>query len=86
MTLPVQAGAFPILQDDEPHPLETCNPEGASDYFIICEHAGRLIPRAYGDMGLSAVDLERSIPWDIGAKQVSLELSAMLDAPLFTQR
>lgn len=86
MTLSVQTRASPVLEKDEPHPLEAFNVEGGSDYFLICEHAGRLIPRAYGDMGLSAVDLERHIAWDIGARQVSLELSALLDAPLFTQR
>ena len=86
MTRSVQAGAFPVLQDDEPHPLEIHNAGGTSDFVLVCEHAGRLIPRAYGDMGLSAVDLERHIAWDIGAKQVSLALSALLDAPLFTQR
>lgn len=86
MTRSVQASALPILQDDEPHPLEVFNAEGKSDFFLICEHAGRLIPRIYGDMGLSEVDRERHIAWDIGAKQVAVALSAMLDAPLFTQR
>lgn len=86
MTRSVQARAFSILEDDEPHPLEVHNAGGKSDFFLICEHAGRLIPRAYGDMGLSAVDLERHIAWDIGAKQVAVALSTLLDAPLFTQR
>lgn len=86
MTCSVQAGAFPILGEDEPHPLEVHNADGRSDFFLICEHAGRLIPRAYGDMGLSDTDLQRHIAWDIGARQVALHLSAMLDAPLFMQR
>ena len=86
MTLSAPAHAFSILAEDEPHPLEIHNAGGRSDFLLICEHAGRLIPRAYGDMGLSAVDLERHIAWDIGARQVAMELSAMLDAPLFMQR
>lgn len=87
MTRSVQAAAaFPILAQDEPHPLEIHNAGGQSDFFLICEHAGRLIPRAYGDMGLSETDLQRHIAWDIGARDVATALSAMLDAPLFTQR
>lgn len=86
MTRSVQAAAFPILAQDEPHPLEIHNAGGQSDFLLICEHAGRLVPRAYGDMGLSETDLQRHIAWDIGAKDVATTLSAMLDAPLFTQR
>jgi predicted N-formylglutamate amidohydrolase len=86
LTFIAPARATPILQDDEPHPLEVINAQGRSDFFLICEHAGRLIPRLYGDMGLSDIDRERHIAWDIGARQVGLELAALLDAPLFTQR
>lgn len=82
----VSAGASRILQDDEPHPLEVINADGQSDFFLVCEHAGRLIPRRYGDMGLSQEDRQRHIAWDIGALQVGRELSSLLDAPLFTQR
>lgn len=86
MTLTSPASEIQILQDDEPHPLEVVNESGQSDFFLICEHAGRMIPRRYGDMGLSEGDRERHIAWDIGARQVALELSSLLDAPLFMQR
>ena len=86
MTSNATAAGPRILQDNEPHPLEVINAHGRSDFFLICEHAGKLIPRRYGDMGLSEVDRERHIAWDIGALQVGRELSALLDAPLFTQR
>ena len=86
MSQTVSAGIAPVLQDDEPHPLETINTQGRSDFFLICEHAGRRIPRRYGDMGLSDIDRERHIAWDIGARQVATELSSLLDAPLFMQR
>lgn len=85
MTRSVQAHAYAILAQDEPHPLEVHNAEGGSDFLLICEHAGRRIPRSLGDMGLSAQDLERHIAWDIGAKEVALALAQMLDAPLFAQ-
>lgn len=85
MTHSVQAHAGAILREDEPHPLEVHNIEGGSDFVLICEHAGRRIPRSLGDMGLSQTDRRRHIAWDIGARQVALELAARLDAPLFAQ-
>jgi predicted N-formylglutamate amidohydrolase len=75
-----------ILAQDEPHPLEIVNAEGASPFVLVCEHAGRIIPRALGDMGLSDEDRARHIAWDIGARPVAEALSALLGAPLFLQR
>lgn len=75
-----------VLKAHEPHPLETFNEDTASDYFIICEHAGRRIPESLGTMGLSENDLSRHIAWDIGALSVAKKLSDLLDAPLYTQR
>lgn len=75
-----------VLKAHEPHPLETFNEDAASDYVIICEHAGRRIPESLGTMGLSENDLSRHIAWDIGALSVAKKLSDLLDAPLYTQR
>ena len=54
--------------------------------MLICEHAGRRIPRALGTLGLGEEDLRRHIAWDIGARDVAVALSDRLDAPLFMQR
>lgn len=75
-----------VLAAHEPHPLETFNESAGSDYFIICEHAGRRIPQSLGTMGLSETDLKRHIAWDIGALSVAKKLSELLNAPLYTQR
>ncbi|WP_274425604.1 N-formylglutamate amidohydrolase [Chelativorans sp. YIM 93263] len=75
-----------ILGADEPHPLETFNKNTQSDYFIICEHAGRRIPASLGTMGLSEEDRKRHIAWDIGARSVAVALSQALEAPLYMQR
>jgi predicted N-formylglutamate amidohydrolase len=75
-----------ILHPDEPHPLETRNEGGRSDFVLICEHAGRLMPRSLGTLGLGEEDLTRHIAWDIGAKAVAVALSELLNAPLFMQR
>jgi predicted N-formylglutamate amidohydrolase len=57
-----------------------------SDFLLLCEHAGRLIPRAAGTLGLPEAELGRHIAWDIGARDVATELSDTIGAPLFLQR
>jgi predicted N-formylglutamate amidohydrolase len=74
-----------LLGDDEPDPVNVFNPGGKSPLFLVCEHAGRRLPRRLGDMGLSEEDRRRHIAWDIGAGAVSHHLSELLDAPLITQ-
>lgn len=75
-----------LLAAHEPPPLEVANAAGGSDFVLICEHAGRRIPEALGDLGLPESELTRHIAWDIGARDISLALSGRLDAPLFMQR
>lgn len=86
MSLTAKSGPLPLLASDEPHPLETRNESGSSTVVLICEHAGRRIPRSLGTMGLSETDRARHIAWDIGARAVAVALSDRLDAPLFMQR
>ena len=75
-----------ILSDDEPRVYDLVNPAGASRFVLVCEHAGRLVPRGFGDLGLPAAEFDRHIAWDIGAEPVARGLSAALDAPLLLQR
>lgn len=76
----------PALLDGEDDPFILVNGEGRSPYVLVCEHAGKRLPRALGDLGLSAADLEAHIAWDIGAENVSRRLSRLIDAPLALQR
>lgn len=75
-----------LLAVDEPHPLEVFNPQGGSEFFLICEHAGRLVPARLGTLGLDEADRSRHIAWDIGARDIAMELARLLDAPLYMQR
>ncbi|MDO5606495.1 MAG: N-formylglutamate amidohydrolase [Paracoccus sp. (in: a-proteobacteria)] len=75
-----------LLSDDEPPPLEIHNAGGAGDFVVICEHAGRRLPRALGDLGLPESELVRHIAWDIGARDIAVALADRLDAALFMQR
>jgi predicted N-formylglutamate amidohydrolase len=69
-----------LLAPDEPPAFSIDNPEGKSPFLLICDHAGRRIPRALGDLGVSTADMERHIAWDIGAASVTTQLAARLDA------
>ncbi len=75
--------ALPLLAIDEPAPYSVVNPDGASPYLLLCEHASNRIPRALGDLGLPETERRRHIAWDIGVNALSQHLSRLLDAPLF---
>lgn len=69
-----------MLAIDEPPPFTIENAEGSSPLVLICDHAGKRIPRSLGDLGVARSELERHIAWDIGAAGVGSHLSKILDA------
>lgn len=58
------------------------NCDGASALVITCDHASPHLPGEYAGLGLQAWELQRHIAWDIGALEVCVRLSTLLDAPL----
>jgi predicted N-formylglutamate amidohydrolase len=75
-----------LLGHDDACPFDVQGRDGRSAVFLICDHAGSLLPRALGTLGLSEAERARHIAWDIGALGVAQELSAALDAHLVWQR
>jgi predicted N-formylglutamate amidohydrolase len=75
-----------LLSSDEPPPFDLQGREGRSPFFIVCDHAGRRLPRSLGSLGLSKDELGSHIAWDIGAGGVARRLAAALDACVVTQR
>lgn len=75
-----------LLASDEPSPVRVLRPEGGSDLFLTADHAGRLIPRALGTLGLDEHELGRHIAWDIGIATVTEAVSDMLGATAVLQR
>ena len=75
----------PLLEGED-DPVVVVNADGPSHIFLVCEHAGRAIPRRLGTVGLPDSELERHIAYDIGAESVARRLSRLLDAPLVLQR
>jgi predicted N-formylglutamate amidohydrolase len=61
------------------------HPAGAADFVLAADHAGRLIPRALGDLGLDEIERGRHIAWDIGIAGVTERMAALLDAAAVLQ-
>jgi predicted N-formylglutamate amidohydrolase len=75
-----------LLGADEVPPVLEAHAISASPYLFTCDHYGRLIPRALGDLGVSVSERERHIAWDIGIAGVTTQLSAALGAHMIAQR
>lgn len=75
-----------LLSDADGDPVAIDNPQGRGDILLVCEHASRLLPAAFGTMGLSEEALASHIAWDPGALAVSKLMARRLDAVLIHQR
>jgi len=78
--------APPLLAANEPAPVIERNRDGASPFLLTCDHYGRLVPRALGDLGLDDSERQRHIAWDIGIAGVAERISDALGAHLIAQR
>jgi predicted N-formylglutamate amidohydrolase len=74
-----------LLAADEPLPVSVHNAEGKSPFLLVADHAGNLIPRALGRLGVAETELKRHIAWDIGIAGLGRALSDALDATLIQQ-
>ena len=74
-----------LLHADEPPPVCVLRAGGKSDLLLTGDHAGRLIPRRLGRLGLPDSELARHIAWDIGIEGVSRRLAEALDATTVLQ-
>ncbi|MET0221515.1 MAG: N-formylglutamate amidohydrolase [Tardiphaga sp.] len=75
-----------LLGTAEVPPVLEQNVSGASPFLFACDHYGRLLPEALGDLGLPESELERHIAWDIGIAGVAEQVAQALDAHLVAQR
>jgi predicted N-formylglutamate amidohydrolase len=74
-----------LLAPEEQAPVRVLRESGASDFILTADHAGRMIPRRLGRLGLAESELDRHIAWDIGIAGVTQHLSAALDATAVLQ-
>lgn len=75
----------PLLAAGDPAPVQTTSGEASSPFLLVCDHAGRRVPAALGDMGVAAPDWDRHIAWDIGAAGVCAALAPALGAACIAQ-
>jgi len=74
-----------LLAADEPPPFTIERERGRSPFVLICDHAGRRIPRRLGTLGVADDELQRHIAWDIGARGTAAHMADLLDAVLIAQ-
>ncbi|HEV7879863.1 N-formylglutamate amidohydrolase [Bradyrhizobium sp.] len=86
MVLESAADTSLLLGAADVPPVREENTAGRSPFLLTCDHYGRLIPQALGDLGLLASELTRHIAWDIGIAGVAGQLSRQLGAHLIAQR
>lgn len=61
---------------------QTVNVGGSSSVVLVCEHASRIIPAAFNNLGLSPDASTSHAAWDPGALAVAQHMSKTLDAVL----
>ena len=62
--------------------INTLNENKECNFIVICDHASNHIPNEYNGLGLSKEILNTHIAYDIGAKEVALNISKFLNCPL----
>jgi predicted N-formylglutamate amidohydrolase len=71
---------IPLLDETDPPPFRVAEGSATSPFFIAADHAGRVIPRGLGSLGLTPAELGTHIACDIGIGGVSQHLAAHLEA------
>jgi predicted N-formylglutamate amidohydrolase len=74
-----------LLAADEPSPVTVGNEHGSSPFLLVADHAGNIMPRTLGWLGVDAAERERHIAWDIGIAGLGRILADALGATLIQQ-
>jgi predicted N-formylglutamate amidohydrolase len=74
-----------LLAADEPAPVTVHNENGLSQFLIVADHGGNVIPRVLRGLGVSEAERQCHIAWDIGIAAVSRLVADALDATLIQQ-
>ncbi|EUK18847.1 N-formylglutamate amidohydrolase [Commensalibacter papalotli (ex Servin-Garciduenas et al. 2014)] len=74
-----------LLDTHDPHPVSVINKESLSPFFMVCDHAGCLIPSQLKTLGLQQSDLCQHIAWDIGIQKVGEAIAVLIDTTFVAQ-
>jgi predicted N-formylglutamate amidohydrolase len=62
-------------------PFEIVEGDRSRGLVLLADHAGRVVPDEYGDLGLPAAEFDRHIAYDIGVERVTRRLAELTGAP-----
>jgi predicted N-formylglutamate amidohydrolase len=74
-----------LLAADELAPVTVYNESGPSPFLLVADHAGNIMPRALGRLGVAEAECARHIAWDIGIAGLGRLVADALDATLIQQ-
>ncbi|TYC60547.1 N-formylglutamate amidohydrolase [Rhodobacterales bacterium] len=69
------------VADEAFQPSEYIEGDLGRGLLLLCDHARNTVPPEYGDLGVPPEQFQRHIGYDIGARDVTLELARRLGAP-----
>ena len=75
-----------LIEHDEGEPAIVQRLGSRAPFLIVCDHAGRAVPRALRDMGVPPEGWERHIAWDIGAAALADALGEAWGCAVIAQR
>ena len=75
-----------LLSATDPDPIGMFNSTSGSPVMLLCEHAGRFVPKSLEALGLPKAVIDTHRGWDIGAKALATQVSEKICAPLIVQR
>lgn len=75
---------FPPILAGSPYGVH--NPDGRSEFVIMCDHAGQALPAEYGALGVAPSVFDEHVAYDIGAADVTRRVCDRLDAPAVLAR
>ncbi len=77
--------APPLLGTGDPPPFHVAEGRPDCPFVLAADHAGRVLPRSLGTLGLTQAELDTHIAWDIGIAGVTRELARQLGAFMILQ-
>jgi predicted N-formylglutamate amidohydrolase len=75
----------PLLGEHDPPPFRAREGRLDSPFVLAADHAGQVLPRALGTLGLTRAELDTHIAWDIGIAGVTERLGHELGAFMILQ-
>lgn len=74
-----------LTSDNDPYPVTVINEGSTSPLLLVCEHAGRHIPKSLNNLGLNERERAMHIAYDIGAEQVARGIAKRFGCRLVLQ-